>query len=42
MSHNDLVAWRPRILSILRAVTGLIFRLHGTQSCLGSRPPSVS
>ena len=38
MSHNDLVAWRPRILSILRAVTGLIFLLHGTQKLLGFPP----
>jgi putative oxidoreductase len=38
MSHNDLVAWRPRILSILRAVAGLIFLLHGTQKLLGFPP----
>jgi putative oxidoreductase len=38
MSHNDLVAWRPHILSILRAVTGLIFLLHGTQKLLGFPP----
>ena len=38
MSHNDLVAWRPLILSILRAVTGSIFLFHGTQKLLGFPP----
>lgn len=34
-----LVQWEPRILSILRMVSGLIFLLHGTQKHFGV-PPS--
>lgn len=30
-----LDAWAPRVLSILRIVTGLIFLLHGTMKLLG-------
>ena len=30
-----LHTWQPRVLSILRAVAGLIFMLHGTQKLLG-------
>lgn len=34
-----LVQWEPRVLSILRMVSGLIFLLHGTQKHFGV-PPS--
>jgi putative oxidoreductase len=30
-----LSAWQPRILSILRMVSGLLFLLHGTQKLIG-------
>ena len=30
--------WAPRVLSILRIVTGLFFMLHGTQKLLGFPP----
>lgn len=33
-----LSAWQPRVLSILRIVSGLIFMLHGTQKMLGVPP----
>lgn len=32
---DTLTAWQPRILSVLRMVSGLIFMLHGTQKLLG-------
>ncbi|MBU2581689.1 MAG: DoxX family protein [Alphaproteobacteria bacterium] len=32
---DTLNAWQPRILSILRMVSGLIFLLHGTQKLVG-------
>jgi putative oxidoreductase len=35
----NLAAWTPRILSVLRVVTGLLFLEHGTQKLLGF-PPS--
>ncbi len=38
MNMSDLDAWRPRILSILRAVAGFIFLLHGSQKLLGYPP----
>ena len=38
MNSNDLAAWRPRMLSVLRAVAGFIFLLHGTQKLLGFPP----
>ena len=31
----SLDSWSPRVLSVLRFVTGLIFMLHGTQKLLG-------
>jgi putative oxidoreductase len=37
--HNDLARWAPRVLSILRIVTALLFLEHGTQKLLGF-PPS--
>src|SRR3712207_391561 len=38
---EQLSAWEPRVLSILRIVTGLIFLEHGTQKFL-SFPPGES
>src|SRR6476469_931439 len=35
----DLAAWTPRMLSVLRIVTGLLFLEHGTGKLLGF-PPS--
>ena len=43
-------AWAPRLLSLLRIVSGLVFMHHGTQKLLGfpsmaegmSRPPAFS
>jgi putative oxidoreductase len=35
----DLTSWTPRMLSVLRIVTGLLFLEHGTQKLLGF-PPS--
>jgi putative oxidoreductase len=35
----DLTFWTPRMLSVLRIVTGLLFLEHGTQKLLGF-PPS--
>ena len=35
----DLTSWTPRMLSILRIVTGLLFLEHGTGKLLGF-PPS--
>ncbi|HEX8443916.1 MAG TPA: DoxX family protein [Allosphingosinicella sp.] len=32
---SALDSWRPRILSIVRIVSGLIFMAHGTQKLLG-------
>ena len=32
-------AWEPRILSILRIITGLLFVEHGTQKIFGFPPP---
>ncbi|WP_424813712.1 DoxX family protein [Roseococcus sp. YIM B11640] len=31
----SLDAWAPRVLSVLRFVSGLIFLLHGTQKLIG-------
>src|SRR6516225_6032831 len=38
VSNYDL--WSPRLLSILRVVTGFVFMQHGTQKLLGL-PPST-
>jgi len=35
----DIASWTPRMLSVLRIVTGLLFLEHGTQKLLGF-PPS--
>jgi putative oxidoreductase len=35
----DLTSWSPRMLSVLRIITGLLFLEHGTQKLLGF-PPS--
>ena len=35
----DLISWTPRMLSVLRIVTGLLFLEHGTGKLLGF-PPS--
>jgi putative oxidoreductase len=35
----DLTTWTPRMLSVLRIITGLLFLEHGTQKLLGF-PPS--
>ncbi len=35
---DTLTAWQPRVLSILRIVSGLIFMLHGTQKHFGIPP----
>jgi putative oxidoreductase len=35
-----LRAWAPRMLSVLRAMTGLLFLEHGTQKMLGFPPPA--
>ncbi len=37
-----LASWQPRILSILRAVAGFIFLLHGAQKLLGFPPGTHS
>lgn len=39
MAFNDtLVAWAPRILSVLRIMSGLLFLQHGTAKYLGIPP----
>jgi putative oxidoreductase len=35
----DIASWTPRMLSVLRIITGLLFLEHGTQKLLGF-PPS--
>jgi putative oxidoreductase len=32
---ESLTVWQPRMLSVLRAIAGLIFLLHGTQKLIG-------
>jgi len=36
----DIASWSPRMLSVLRIVTGLLFLEHGTQKLLGFPPPA--
>ena len=36
---TNLASWAPRMLSVLRIITGLLFLEHGTQKLLGF-PPS--
>jgi putative oxidoreductase len=35
MANVAIYTWAPRVLSILRIVTGLLFMLHGTQKIFG-------
>jgi len=35
----DITTWSPRMLSVLRIITGLLFLEHGTQKLLGFPPP---
>ena len=35
----DIGSWSPRMLSVLRAMTGLLFVEHGTQKLFGFPPP---
>ena len=35
MNYDTLTAWSPRMLSVLRIVSGLIFMAHGTMKHLG-------
>ena len=35
----DIGSWSPRMLSVLRAMTGLLFLEHGTQKLFGFPPP---
>jgi putative oxidoreductase len=35
----DIASWSPRMLSVLRIMTGLLFLEHGTQKLLGFPPP---
>jgi hypothetical protein len=36
----DIASWSPRILSVLRMMTGLLVLKHGTQKLLGFPPPA--
>ena len=36
----DIALWSPRMLSVLRIMTGLLFLEHGTQKLLGFPPPT--
>jgi putative oxidoreductase len=36
----EFAAWSPRMLSVLRIMTGLLFLEHGTQKLLGFPPPA--
>ncbi len=38
MRDDALSAWGPRLLSVLRAVAGFIFLLHGAQKLIGYPP----
>jgi putative oxidoreductase len=35
-----ITTWSPRMLSVLRIITGLLFLEHGTQKLLGFPPPT--
>jgi putative oxidoreductase len=36
----EFATWSPRMLSVLRIITGLLFLEHGTQKLLGFPPPA--
>jgi putative oxidoreductase len=36
----EFATWSPRMLSVLRIMTGLLFLEHGTQKLLGFPPPA--
>ncbi len=38
MNDTAFTIWAPRLLSLLRIVSGLIFMEHGTQKLLGFGP----
>ncbi|SMF78592.1 putative oxidoreductase [Allosphingosinicella indica] len=42
MNTRQLNAWSPKMLSILRIVSGLIFLEHGTQKLLGFPPGKLA
>lgn len=37
--NNTIVTWAPRLLSVLRIVTGFLFMLHGAQKLFGFPAP---
>jgi putative oxidoreductase len=40
--HASRAIWAPRLLSVLRAVTGFLFLAHGTQKLLGFPAPRAT
>lgn len=39
MNLDHLAAWSPRMLSVLRIMSALVFMAHGTMKILGFPPP---